>query len=246
MATSNVLKQLQGDNDAPMLVTTGAGGGANVTIAGPDPLNVNVSEWIGSTAPSVGQKTSAQSLPVTIASDQSNLPITLVCPTANQYTVGIVDLVIAANPTDVLVISGSATKTVRIIGILFDLGNLTSNNQVTLRVVKRSSANTGGTSTLHNGVSCDSTSPAATATVRAYTANPTVGAQVGIAVSQSISNTDKTNPAAGFPVQLFSFGMIHGKACVLRGVNESVAINFNGVAIANNSTANATVVWQEE
>lgn len=42
MATSNVLKQLMGDNTAPMLVTTGAGGGANVTIAGPDPLNVNV------------------------------------------------------------------------------------------------------------------------------------------------------------------------------------------------------------
>lgn len=39
-------------------------------------LDVNAGAWLGSTAPSVGQKASASSLPVVIASDQSSVPVT--------------------------------------------------------------------------------------------------------------------------------------------------------------------------
>lgn len=38
-------------------------------------LDVNTGAWLGSTAPTVGQKTSANSLPFVIASDQSTLPV---------------------------------------------------------------------------------------------------------------------------------------------------------------------------
>lgn len=40
-------------------------------------LDTNTGAWLGSTAPTVGQKASASSLPVVIASDQSTLPVTI-------------------------------------------------------------------------------------------------------------------------------------------------------------------------
>jgi hypothetical protein len=40
-------------------------------------LDVNTGAWLGSTAPTVGQKTMASSVPVTIASDQSPVPVTV-------------------------------------------------------------------------------------------------------------------------------------------------------------------------
>ena len=59
-------------------------------------LDENVGAWLGSTAPTVGQKAMAASLPVTLASDQSAVPISaasLPLPTgaataANQTTLG--------------------------------------------------------------------------------------------------------------------------------------------------------------
>lgn len=48
-------------------------------------LDINVGAWLGSTAPTVGQKTSANSLPVVIASDQSAVPVSGTV-TANQGT----------------------------------------------------------------------------------------------------------------------------------------------------------------
>jgi hypothetical protein len=51
------------------------GYGNPVTVVG-GKLVIDNGSWIGSTAPTVGQKTSINSIPVTIASDQSALPFT--------------------------------------------------------------------------------------------------------------------------------------------------------------------------
>jgi len=59
-------------------------------------LDENVGAWLGSTAPTVGQKAMAASLPVTLASDQSTLPISAAslplpagaATAANQTTLG--------------------------------------------------------------------------------------------------------------------------------------------------------------
>ena len=37
--------------------------------------SISLSSWLGSTAPTVGQKASVDSIPVVIASDQSPIPI---------------------------------------------------------------------------------------------------------------------------------------------------------------------------
>lgn len=53
-------------------------------------LDANIGAWLGSTAPTVGQKASASSLPVVIASDQSGLPVNIfpgTAPSSGQVTV---------------------------------------------------------------------------------------------------------------------------------------------------------------
>lgn len=49
-------------------------------------LDTNIGAWLGSTAPTVGQKTSASSVPVVISSDQSNLPFNLTQVAGNAVT----------------------------------------------------------------------------------------------------------------------------------------------------------------
>jgi len=53
-------------------------------------LDVNAGAWLGSTAPTVGSKTSANSVPVVIASDQGAVAVTVsgVATAANQTTLG--------------------------------------------------------------------------------------------------------------------------------------------------------------
>jgi len=59
-------------------VLMGGQDGANVQSLLTDTsgrLQINNAQWLGSTAPTVGQKTSANSIPVTLASDQPAIPV---------------------------------------------------------------------------------------------------------------------------------------------------------------------------
>lgn len=49
-------------------------------------LDTNVGAWLGSTAPTVGQKTAANSLPIILASDQGALPVNVVGAHANAWS----------------------------------------------------------------------------------------------------------------------------------------------------------------
>ena len=74
------------------------------------PVAVNVATWIGSAAPTVGQKTMAASLPVAIASDQTGLSL----GTATGKTVTMVSgtlVSVAVGLQDVLNFVGTAGKT---------------------------------------------------------------------------------------------------------------------------------------
>lgn len=52
-------------------------------------LDTNTGAWLGSTAPTVGQKTMANSLPIVIASDQTALPINTVGTHANAWNAAV-------------------------------------------------------------------------------------------------------------------------------------------------------------
>jgi hypothetical protein len=202
-----------------------------VTNLGYSPISIN--EVNGSML-SLGQATMSASLPVTFASNQSTLPISIGASTTATYTAVITSVAAVAAATDIFTITGSATKTVRITKIAIS-GTSTSGVRTSVVVIKRSTANTGGTSTTPTAVPLDSTNAAATAVVRSYTANPTVGTSVG---SVRSAKMDFPTTATTNGIQPFEF-MLGGEAgqqpITLRGTTEVIAINLNGATITGGS-----------
>lgn len=189
---------------------------------------------IDSKIPALGQALSANSVPVVIASDQ-----VFTIPTyeaANNVT-------LAANSTDVVIIQGSATKTIKIRKIRIG-GTNTGNTNAAFTIIKRSTAASGGTSTVVTNVPYDSTFAAGTATVRAYTANPTVGTIVGnvrnrLVFLPTLASSNVSNN------QTMEFGEDFVTPIVLRGTAESACVNFGGTAITGTTVIYFCIEWTE-
>lgn len=145
---------------------------------------------------------------------------------------------IAATPTDVAIINGSASKTVRITRIEIE-AHCTAATAATLEIqlIKRSTANAGGTTTgSPTGVPYDSANAAATALMLCYTANPTTtGTSLGIIRDGKLTPVLSPYTATDFPSHdrlIFQFGDRPGtQEIVLRGTAEGLAINLAGAAI---------------
>ena len=149
-----------------------------------------------------------------------------------------------ATPTDVFTITGSATKQVRVTKIGFTSTQTTSGmNQWFL--VKYSTANGGGTATAPAPVPMDSLNSAATASVFAYTVNPAGGTALGSIFSALVWSPA---PAAASGLILTEVDLVDmfGQPLVLRGVAQSLALNFNGAALPVGLTVMAYVQWTEE
>lgn len=158
------------------------------------------------------------------------------------YRAGMVGLVPAAAATDVFGVCGSGTKTI-IITRLQATGIATSATTADAVVLKRSTADTLGTSTAPALVPLDSGSAAATATVLGYTANPTVGTLVGNISSQKIVLTTAAAASQMYPMlQYWPNNITQG--LTLRGTAECAYLNLNGQTIAGNSL-NVDVEWIE-
>lgn len=152
-----------------------------------------------------------------------------------------VGFVTAALATDIFTIIGSGTKTIRIKKVRVS-GTTTSGSpiKVTIRLLKRSTANTGGTSSIVSAVPHDSTSAAGTSVARSYTANPTtLGTLVGAVRAQSTSVQ-----AAGMPDMVKWNFHDGGQPIVLRGAAENLAVNFGGVSITG-PVISVYVEWEE-
>ncbi len=289
-------------NDSNILATQSGTWVVNQGTAGVSPWAENLTQVSGS-AISLGQKTSANSLPVVIASDQSAVlvaqstspwvtkdqadgPVTpgavasfsqlaggqfnVTLPTLTDtqqvalqtdsngrlivtnapidgskatYSAAFTGSVAANTPTDVFTITGSATKTIRVIRVILSgYQNAASTRDILL--IKRSTANSGGTSTSAFAVPHDSSNAAGTATVLAYTVNPSLGVTVGTIRSRKIALLANNNASATDPT-VWEFGDGPEQAIVLRGTGQVLAINLNGVTSSNNSF-NAVFEWTEE
>ncbi len=149
----------------------------------------------------------------------------------------------ATTATDIFTITGSTTKTIRVIRVGFS-AQLQASGVVDVLLVKRSTANTGGTSAAATAVPNDSSSAAATATVLNYTVNPTLGATVGTVRGARVffptAGTD-----TGDSVYEWLLGNIPGQAIVLRGTTQVLALNLTGATI-NGATWVCYVEWTEE
>lgn len=166
-------------------------------------------------------------------------------PMRATYGLFLPGIVPAATPTDVLQIGGSATKTIRLKSIIV-AGTATAASNIIVRLIRRSAANTGGTSTTPAPVSRDTTNDAATAVVRLYSANPTgLGAAVG-----SIADGGRLNlapPANGSIDRLLvQYSWQMDQAFILRDATQFLSLNLNGDAWPAGGVLDISLAWTEE
>ena len=167
----------------------------------------------------------------------------VVRPTAAKATYGAttLGLVAAASATDILVLTGSATKTIRLKKLRV-VATQTTGAVINVVLVKRSTDDTAGTSTVILAPPLDSVNAAATAVVRQYTANPTLGTSVGNVLATKLFVPATTATPGLLEVV---FGNIDQQEIVLRGVAQIVAVNLNGTTVSG-SSFNITIEWTEE
>ena len=149
-----------------------------------------------------------------------------------------------ATPQDVFTVTGSATKVIRIIRMSLSTTQTTAGIN-TWFLLKRSTANSGGTSTSLTTVSNDSNDAAGTAVARQYTANPTAGTLVGTMRTFKILGASLTSIL--HPQILIDFtdnGLSEG--IVLRGITQVFALNFNGAALPAGLAVSVDIEWTEE
>jgi hypothetical protein len=161
----------------------------------------------------------------------------------STYSAAVNGLALAATATDIFAITGSATKTIRIIKLAIT-GIQTTAGQVAVLLLKRSTANSGGTFTAPTMVSYDTLNATATAGVSAYTANPTtVGTLVGAvyAARLFIPGAATASDAQGISL---AFGDVAEQNMTLRGAAQSLALSLNGVTVVGGS-ANISIDWTE-
>lgn len=164
------------------------------------------------------------------------------------YSATVENLVPVATAQDIFTIIGSATKTVYVHKVAVS-GTRTAHAHDIVILNKRSTANTGGTSTTRTAVPHDSLNAAATAVVRAFTANPTLGTLIGNIKTARVSfpvQTPSNAQGNGGPHVVWEWQAGQdGQPLVLRGVAQQVALNLNGVSIAG-GLINISIEWSEE
>lgn len=177
---------------------------------------------------------------VTTLSGTVNAPLEGKRPT---FRAAVLDLIIAAAATDIFTIAGANGKTVRVTSLRLS-GIAGTAVTVSASIVKRSAANTGGTSTAPTAVPLDSASPAAAVTLAAYTDNPTTsGTTVGIIATEKLT-LPLTTTVVGKGAAV-DFGIRNSQPVVLRNGAESLAVNLNGVTVSG-PKINLDVEWTEE
>lgn len=151
-----------------------------------------------------------------------------------------------ATPQDIFSITGSATKLVRVLSFYLSVGQ-TAAGVNSWQIVRRSTANSGGTSAAVSPIRSDLNDPVQTATVLQYTANPTAGTLVGNAWAGQVGAVTPTT--AGIPglVGLYiNFTEELGKPIILRSAADVLAWNFGGVALPAGLAVRCGCRWTEE
>lgn len=162
------------------------------------------------------------------------------------YSASITALAMANTPTDVFTITGSSTKTIRVTRIYLT-GIQTTGNTSSILLIRRSTANSAGTSTTPTIVQNDTNDAAATAVVRAYTVNPTLGTTVGTMATYAmyIPAAQPANANSPFIAPDLFAAVRPAEAIVLRGTTQVLAVNFNSTTVTGNSM-NIFIEWTEE
>ncbi len=179
----------------------------------------------------------------------------LITGTLNKltYRASSIGLVPAASATDFFCIAGSTTKTIKVTGFRLQgvAGTLTS---VPIVVLRRNGVNTGGTaaSTIANPANtigkADTNSPAATATLIAYTANPTITDSSPTYLVAGYLTLPTVAAGTNTPVTEYTFGANlpqFTQQLTLRGAADQVCLNMQAGSVTA-GVINITINWTEE
>lgn len=152
-----------------------------------------------------------------------------------------------ANPTDVLQISGSAGKVIRVKSITI-AGTATAATNIIIRLIRRSStSNTTGATSIF-GVSRDTTNDSATAAIRTWTTtNPS---SLGVQVGNLPIDGGRLNlaPAANGSIDrlMSQYCWQMDQAVVLRSASECLNLNLNGDNWPAGGSLDISIMWTEE
>lgn len=147
--------------------------------------------------------------------------------TAKTYR-AVANITVAASATDIAILPGNVANSVQVTKVTVS-GIQTVVGLVRVSLVKRSTANTGGTTGAITAVPMDSSDAAATSAPLSYTANPTPGTTVGTVDEAYINMSPLASGTIG-TAKDFVFGT-YGKPIVLSTGSQGLAVNLNGVTV---------------
>ena len=164
-------------------------------------------------------------------------------PLRATYAMFITGYVPPANPTDFLTITPSGSKLARIKSLVF-AGAATAASNIIVNVMRRSTANTGGTSAAKVGVPRDTLNDASTMNIQLYSANPT---SLGTAVGTIDGGRLNLAPAAngGIDRLIYQYSWLNDQALIVRP-NDFLALNLAGAAWPAGGVLDFGVMWSEE
>lgn len=143
---------------------------------------------------------------------------------------------------DTLVLTGSASKTIRVTRIEIS-GTATATTEIMCQAVKRTTADTGGTTgTAPTVVLLDSSDPAPSATIALYTVAPTPG--TGAAVRSRALFVDVSAATTVGDAISWEFGNGPKRAIVLRGTSQQCSIFFGSSPAGG--VFQLSIEWTEE
>lgn len=151
-----------------------------------------------------------------------------------------------ATPTDMVILCGSGTKTIRVLKATINCLQTTAGTN-TFFLLFRTAANTAGTLISDTMVAHDQNNAAATATLKHYTVNPT---SVGAGTANVLRSPRIMCPAAATAVDYkpyeINFDEPDTEPVTLRGTAQCLAWNFAGVALPAGLAISMSFTTSEE
>lgn len=236
---------LASDSTGTVIATQATAANLNATVVGTlaDDGVAAATNRIG-TLPAIAQSvyspaTSGRNTALNTGTLSGNLYIAqLPEPSIASYSASAV-VASAASATDIAVLPGNATNTVLVTEVRVSCTQTTA-GVIQLHLIKRSTADTAGTSVAMTEVPDDANYAAASSAALTYTANPTLGGTVGDLdiIKLGCMATGTTSPN---DLYIANFRQ---KPIVLRGTAQQLAINLNGASVTGGSFA-LTYKWIE-
>jgi type IV secretory pathway VirB2 component (pilin) len=158
-----------------------------------------------------------------------------------------------ATPTDLIMITGSATKTIRVVSMVIGT-TATANGSANFFLAKRSVMPTGGAFTkAQNILPVDANNAAATANVGHWGTTPTAPTAQNaglvwmkqVAVPAAVPASFAGQAIDGVEMMRWNQNLIIFPI-VLRGPNQTLTINFAGATLISGQTHAYTITWFEE